>query len=391
MNYRFPYIESLSQVLAAIEGRKEFSVAQKDDYVVINYHVAMEDTFPPVVDEQTALLRECRGIIFKDGKVHSRRYHKFFNVGERAETSPQFVDLNKRHVILEKLDGSMVTPLTVYGAMRWGTKMGVTDVALPVEHFVVEHPEYAVFASYCMSQNLTPIFEWCSNKQRIVVNHPEDRLVLTAVRHNNTGEYLPYDSLKLQEDWKIEVVKAYNAHTQDIREFVEHTRALENTEGWVIRFDDGHMLKVKCDWYSQLHHAKDIVRFEKNVLEIVLQDKVDDLLPILAPEQKEAVIKYQFDVWSGIKFTAAMINETFIDMTNKMQSQEKREFAVHFVKNHEDKRIHPFLFKMWDGIRADDALKQELLKACSSQNRLDNDRWMMANVTFPSLDGNFEE
>lgn len=48
MNYEFPVIRTIQDVLPHIEGRDEFVVAERDGYTVINYAVAMEDTFPPV-------------------------------------------------------------------------------------------------------------------------------------------------------------------------------------------------------------------------------------------------------------------------------------------------------------------------------------------------------
>jgi hypothetical protein len=71
------------------------------------------------------------------------------------------------------------------------SKMGITDVALQAEEFVGANPKYLDFASWCISNQLTPLFEWCSRKQKIVIDYPEDKLVLLAVRNNITGEYLP--------------------------------------------------------------------------------------------------------------------------------------------------------------------------------------------------------
>ena len=39
MNYKFPYIKNISDVLPAIAGRDEFTVAEKEGYTVINYNV----------------------------------------------------------------------------------------------------------------------------------------------------------------------------------------------------------------------------------------------------------------------------------------------------------------------------------------------------------------
>jgi RNA ligase len=194
MRYQFPYIGHINDVLPAIQDSPEFIVAERDHFTVVNYMVAHPETFPEVTDVNSAIRRELRGIIFgKDGKVISRRLHKFFNVNERDETQQHLIDLSQPHVILEKLDGSMVTPIPVGDHLRWGTKMGITDVSMGAEAFVAAHPEYAEFAKWCQENNYTPIFEWVSRKQRIVIDYPEDNLILIAVRNNTTGEYLPYD------------------------------------------------------------------------------------------------------------------------------------------------------------------------------------------------------
>lgn len=394
MNYLFPLIHNIKDVLPHLAGRKEFAVTEKGSYTVINYHVQMQDTFPPVETEADAILRECRGIIFdtKSGNVMSRRYHKFFNAGEREEVSLSFIDLNRSHVILEKLDGSMVTPLVVDGVVRWGTKMGVTDFSAQIEEYVAKYKEYSEFANICLTLNVTPIFEWCSRQQKIVLEYAEDRLVLTAMRHNISGNYIHYlRMVSIAEGHGIrDVVRpiyTYEAKhdVRNIHSLVDHVRGLKGTEGYVVRFDDGHMVKVKCEWYLQLHKAKDLIRFEKDVLRLILEDKVDDLLPLLQPHEQDAVREYQKQVWAGIYKTAIKIQACYIEIQHNMKSKEKREFAVHHVKAVENKFWHSFLFGLWEGKNAGDMLIDALKQSCHSINRVENNRWMMNGVTMPEI------
>ncbi len=196
MKYKFPVITNISQVLPLIADKPEFIVAVKDGgYTVVNYVVMTGNTFPDVENENDAILRELRGIIFDTatGNVLQRRFHKFFNCNERAETQAGQIDFDEPHVILEKLDGSMITPVQTTDGLRWGTKMGVTQVALPVEEFVATRRNYIEMAEFCSKKGWTPIFEWTSRQQAIVIDYPEDNLILTAVRDNVTGEYLPYE------------------------------------------------------------------------------------------------------------------------------------------------------------------------------------------------------
>ena len=191
MFYDFPTITDISQVRDAIKGKEEFIEAERDGYTVFNYLVRFESTFPKVCSELDAILRECRGITFDSfGKVIARKYHKFFNIGEIEECRD--VDFTQPHIILEKLDGSMIVPMMVKSKLEWHTKMGNTDVAKKALDFVNKHPKYVDIAMWCISQNMTPMFEFLSRRQRIVVDYPEENLVLTAIRYNETGEYVSY-------------------------------------------------------------------------------------------------------------------------------------------------------------------------------------------------------
>src|SRR6185503_7823334 len=195
-------IYHIDQVIPHIENHEGFIVAKRDNYDVVNY-VSVVDAFPKVeeVGEGDAVRRECRGMIFdKQGKIVRRPFHKFFNVGERLETHESKIDWTRKHVYLDKLDGSMVTPFLDKGQhLRWATKMGITEVAMQAEVHVAKNQKYIDFATACLDipgDEVTPIFEWCSRKQRIVVDYPEDQLILTGMRALNSGYYYPYDSMK---------------------------------------------------------------------------------------------------------------------------------------------------------------------------------------------------
>ena len=191
MQYKFPVIENIEQVLPAIAEKPEFIVAEREGYKVVNYMVNKADTFPEVTDTNSAILRECRGIKFySDGKIAARPFHKFFNINERAEVSVNNINLVDPHYLMTKLDGSMIHPILLNGNIRWMSKMGITSVSEQVEYFVQNNTKYVEFAKWCLSESFTPIFEWCSTKQRIVVHYEEDQLILLAVRHMITGEYV---------------------------------------------------------------------------------------------------------------------------------------------------------------------------------------------------------
>jgi RNA ligase len=192
MNYTFPEIRTINDVLPHIEGRSEFIVAEREFGTVVNYVVSMADTFNMTGPDDLggAIRRELRGIIFDcGGNIMSRPFHKFFNVGEREETLPHHLDFSCDHTIMTKVDGSMLRPIMFEGKIRWGTKMGFSEVAEFAETYIAKYPQYAEFAAWCMSQALTPIFEYVGPFNKVVLDYDEG-MTLLAVRENVSGKYL---------------------------------------------------------------------------------------------------------------------------------------------------------------------------------------------------------
>lgn len=384
MNYSFPQITHINDVLPAIAGRDEFIVVQKDGYQVVNYAVMMEDSFPPVQtaggsaamrEEATrnkSILRECRGLIFDlDGKILARRFHKFFNVNEREETRLEKIDFTKPHRILEKLDGSMVSPIMIDGVIRWTTKMGITDTSMEAEVHVVKNPQYVKFVTELMADGWTPVFEWCSNKNRIVLDYPQDQLVLTAVRNNEVGDYARYELLEAYGRLhNIPVVKSYDFKDENI---IDVVRAMENQEGVVVRFNDGHMLKIKADWYVLRHKSKDAITREKNVLDYIVNEKVDDVLPFLQAEDQARLMKFQDKFWLGLAITI----EKYVSYVNAIRV-DRRTWAIESMPAVKltDPNLAHIVFAWFNGKSVRDSVVELVQKNIGTQSRVEEIRFM---------------
>lgn len=402
-NYDFPIINHINNVLPHIEGRDEFKVIRKDWYTVINYVVALEDTFPQVNvaggspkmraerQLQNAILRECRGLIFdsESGRLISRPYHKFFNVNERPETHANKIDMEAHHVILEKLDGSMIRPIPVPNSdgFRLGTKAGITDVAMNAEVWVAKHSNYVRFIRMAIAHNMTPLFEWCSRKNRVVVDYPEDRLVLTAVRQNSNGGYIPYRTLQnFAEEYDLDLVRVINANSHNMHELVDTIRAWESDEGVVVRFDapratawgnGGHMYKIKADAYLILHRSKDAISREKNVIEVIINDQVDDLIPILTEADAKRLRDFQRAFWLGVDNVVSDMVDVYL--ADGVGIEGQREFALEFVSQ-QNRHWHPFMYGLRKGRNVKEMLVESIKKALISQTKVDKARWMWGNL-----------
>ena len=296
MRYQFPKIQTIQDVLPHIQGRDEFVVAERDSYTVINYVVSMSDTFEMSGpnDLTGAIRRECRGLIFdKAGVLISRPFHKFFNVNEREETQMNVIDLGQSHVIMEKMDGSMIRPLVVNGCLRLATKMGVTEVAMAAEVYLASRKDSGEIMNWmerCVKIGLTPIFEFIAPTNQIVISYSKSDLVLLAIRHNETGNYLVEQNSTPSGLTRVPV---YGSVEGNLADYVARQRAAEGREGDIIRFADGHMLKIKNDWYVRIHKTVDKIRFDRHIVELILNEEIDDAIPMLPPHEAERVRKFE--------------------------------------------------------------------------------------------------
>jgi RNA ligase len=343
MNYQFPQIRTINDVLPHIEGRSEFIVAEREFGTVINYVVAMADTFDMTGPDDLggAIRRECRGLIFDlDGYIMSRPFHKFFNALEKEETQLHAIDMTKPHVIMEKMDGSMIRPICLNGMIRLATKMGVTDIAIASEELLTAE-QYEWLEQLVLS-DVTPIFEYIAPTNKIVIEYAEPKLVLLAMRNNFTGNYyMPHLA-------PFEVVQQYGSVEGGLSEYIARAREMSGREGDIIRFADGHMLKIKNDWYVRIHKTKDLVRSDRNIADIIINEQLDDVLPLLDATDLATVRAYER------RFDAALENalgrlEGLVTLARVLHGGVKKDVAINFVPNLINKEDASFIFSALDG------------------------------------------
>lgn len=402
---KFPLIRTIDDVLPAIKGHDEFIVAERPFGTVVNYVVALEDSF------DDPIRRECRGVIFyPSGKIMSRPYHKFFNLGEKNESRPAKLDMGSTTsdvLIMDKLDGSMIRPVYLQDGgfagpfWRLGTKMGITDVADQADKWVRSQYNfhgYRDFIDFCGRIGWTPLFEWCSRQQRIVVDYEEDSLVLTAIRKNDTGEYLSREYLEqVQNLYDIPIVKMWDRRwlckLQDLMKF------RQDIEGWVVAWPNGLRVKMKVDWYVTLHKVKECIAREKYVIDSILDDYLDDLKGKLQDADLRAVeafeepfrlgyLKLQLDLykaWTDIQAELALWEKNQGDFLEPeaVKRGVKKYLATELVLRH-PLWMRTLLFGMFDGKYEGtlEAVKDLLKKSTRVQREIDENRHLWGGATY---------
>jgi len=368
MYYNFPKIRHISDVLPHIEGREEFIVAEREGYSVINYVVSMADTFnmTGVDDLGGAIRRECRGLIFDaEGNLMSRPFHKFFNVNERDETQSHAVDMSQPHVIMEKMDGSMIRPILVDGYLRLATKMGVTHVAMQAEEWLAaQDPALKAWLRKCVEEGVTPIFEWISPFNQIVLAYEEADLVYLGTRDNATGTYV------MDKSCPFPSVPQYGSLELGLNDYIYIARKQESREGDIIRFNSGHMLKIKNDWYVRIHKTVDRIVFDRNIVNLIINEEVDDVVPMLPQMQIDRVRGFELRFWDAFKSTEDALMLLYLAAKNDYGSDRKR-IALEFVPTLEHKTDAQFIFRMLDGHDLREMLFQHVEKNINTNVKWD--------------------
>jgi RNA ligase len=199
--------------------------------------------------------------------------------------------------------------------------------------FLERNGHYIKFARGLIISGYTPIFEFCSRQQRIVVDYEVERLVLTAIRNMETGEYLPYAVMKkMAADKRIESV-----------ELLAFDRDALGVEGVVIRLSDGHMAKMKAESYMRIHRAKDKITVEKNAVDAILNNEIDDLLPELGQEDRDRVVALDVALHRFLDSRSKMLA---LEVTEDVELfKDKKTYALEAQR---PQYIKAAVFKMWD-------------------------------------------
>ena len=227
------------------------------------------------------IVQECRGIILdvqNNWEIVSRPYDKFFNYGEGYAHN---IDWNTAKVY-EKMDGSLLTLYFYKGKWRVQTS-GTVDAECQVSgyNFTFKELFWKVFTElnylipahsekeYCF------MFELMTPYNRVVVRHPQNRLVLHGVRNIKTGKYHNVNYYSAIYNW--EVVTKYELNS--LENIIKASNNLDplKQEGYIVEDAEFNRVKIKSPSYIALHHAKDTIS-PRSILNIIRTNESTEFL-----------------------------------------------------------------------------------------------------------------
>jgi RNA ligase len=218
------------------------------DYWILNYSPSAQ--YSKAWDAHPVLL-DCRGtIIDGEGTVIAKPFRKFFNVGERPETSIESLAMLGEPEIAHKLDGSMIVLYRLAPGTRLGfaTRGSFTSPQAAIAAGIWE-TRYAD-AERLLRDDATYIFELTGPANRIVVQYPEDDLRLIGLVHTAIGAEDSYAAVRNEAE-RIGV-PSVESERGNWGKLAAMERS--NFEGFVLFWHREQMrVKVKLAEYVRLH------------------------------------------------------------------------------------------------------------------------------------------
>lgn len=251
-NGLFPILRGnvLHLIKRIVSTNNKIKIIEENGYISFDYDDNM--IFPFTHSWDDALLKECRGLIISSvtGKVLARRFHKFFNIGEKEEFE---TGVFNNCVAYEKLDGKLITPiLRDDKKLIWATRK-LRD--FEVEEFIKSsNVDYTNFSLNKIIEGVTPIFEYLSNSLPIgIISYSCKNLILIALRNNETGEYISVESER-NNVYNVPIVNKVNF--ENTNDMIEKARKLISKEGFVIYTNSGQIYKCKSKWYMNMVNSQ---------------------------------------------------------------------------------------------------------------------------------------
>jgi RNA ligase len=295
---------------------------------ILNY--TQKTQFERVWNEATLM---CRGLIVEayTNKIVARPFRKFFNIEELDPADIPDLDFT----VTDKMDGSL-------GILYWfddipyiATRGSFTSEQALHATKILSDKYWHLF--HKLDRKVTYLFEIVYPSNRIVIDYGEtdDIFLIGMINTANGQEYRLRDTIK-NPGFKITTVYDGVADFNRLRDI-----AVDNKEGFVIRFSNGLRVKMKFAEYVRLHRVLTNVT-SYTVYEYLSEGKSLDTLLDGVPDE--------FYAW--LKKTADELLEKYADIEDEclalvacVQPEWSRREIAEFFK----KREHPgILFSMLD-------------------------------------------
>jgi hypothetical protein len=334
------------------------NVKEEDEFFLFKYGMITANWNEPIT-------KECRGAILKNenGKwaFMARPFDKFFNQheGHCPIFNPKVFEEKLPNLSLAvKSDGTCIQ--LWHSGIEWrvSTLGSITTLNAHESNKTFDRLFLDTIGNVFwdkLNQELTYIFELCTEENRIVTKYSSDHAVLLGARNRNSGLYLDnYEEILSGAFAESNVVTSYrilpasigHKTLEDVKLFVEEMSEKEDhgkyPEGYVV-YDENlcPIAKMKNAKYVSLHHVGggDIEHSKNQIIDSIFLGFIDDVYDVLSDRLKLFADEIKHNA-SEIELNAMNVAE----LISKNQFASRKDFAL-FVQKNADQKVQSFFFK----------------------------------------------
>jgi len=311
------------------------------DYKVVtfNYFMCEPEMFKtPLKDSPEIDAYDMRGVTFvfnKDGSLFKRflALRKFFNINQTEITQYYKIKNKKIKHVTEKFDGSLIAFMRLPDGRIFAKTIGsfMNDQIINSMKIYNDDTRIQEFVKKSLSEGYTPLFEYVSFDNRIVLYYPQRQLVFIGLRNNVDGTFISASEL---ESYEIPKVNALNNVTLD--DLLEKAKTKKDIEGWVVEFEDGQMVKIKTDWYLNLRGVRTVSIFREDyIIKNYLEETLDNVTQSFDMEKDSNVFSFIDMVKNSVNNWSNYIDKNVDRLVSEYSKYENDwpKFATNYHKD----------------------------------------------------------
>lgn len=333
-------------------------------------------------DFQLPYAKDCRGTAFildkRTGQwnLFCRAYRKFFNLSEGV---PKEQLMQQRQAVnsFEKLDGSLILIGEICGNLVAKSKTSInSEHAKKANELISSNTKLQIFIRTALQEGLTPVFELVGPKEfKIVLNYEEPELVFLGYVDLETAEVINFtgDPKHFQKYSGVRPAGVYDFSWDELLRIQEESDA--KIEGFVVKLDNGDFVKVKVTSYVNLHHLKDNINNNSNLIPLIVNDKLDDIIGAFQDDVE--TLKYISHIQEKVSHLFNHYVVKYKELRNlyfNKFNEDRKEFSLKYKNN----EMFPFVMKTTnESFRdveqvAERCAKQYILNKCKSKSSADD-------------------
>lgn len=204
--------------------------------------------------------RQARGVVLdlEARRTVARPFDKFFNLNEHPETHLENLPRSGKFEAAIKYDGSMVTVFWHAGQVQVVTRGAFDNIQVAKAREILRDRHSNLQGPVLEERTL--VFELVSPELPNVVSYPNDELILTGIRDHRDGGMWSYSAVRtFAVEHGLGVLDIESGTLDAFAHRAKEEDLPDLTEGWVLRFENGHYVKLKR-WQYVAHVKIDSLR-----------------------------------------------------------------------------------------------------------------------------------